>query len=142
LKILCIDDEPLVRELLKRALEKQHYQIHLSESGHKGIEAFREAIRQNEPFELVITDLGMPGMDGKQVAEQIKQARPGVPIIMLTGWGSTSQTSEEPPPHVDSVLGKPPRISDLIATVRKLAGSSKNPGPEAHKTEPTGSLSS
>ena len=74
---------------------------------------FRAAMLKKQPFQTVITDLGMPDIDGHQVARTIKAESPGTPVIMMTGWGSIMKEDGETAPDVDAVVGKPPRIQEL-----------------------------
>jgi CheY-like chemotaxis protein len=62
---------------------------------------------------VVITDLGMPSVDGRQVAGAIKAASPSTPVILLTGWGRRLAADGQTPPHVDCVLAKPPKLAEL-----------------------------
>ena len=62
-------------------------------SGKQGVEMFRAAMRNKQPYETVITDLGMPDIDGQQVARTIKADSPGTPVIMMTGWGTIMKTT-------------------------------------------------
>jgi DNA-binding NarL/FixJ family response regulator len=70
---------------------------------------------QNEgnPFRVVITDLGMPHVDGRAVAAAIRAAAPDAAIIMLTGWGQRLVATGESPAEVDAVLSKPPKMVEL-----------------------------
>ncbi|HTB84685.1 MAG TPA: ATP-binding protein [Candidatus Sulfotelmatobacter sp.] len=113
LSILCIDDEPLMRELLKEMLERDGHQVELSDGGHSGLDEFRLANERQQPFDVVITDLGMPYLDGKQVAKAIKLESPGTPVVMLTGWGAFMKEDGDAPAQVDSILSKPPRFKEL-----------------------------
>jgi CheY-like chemotaxis protein len=61
----------------------------------------------------VITDLGMPHCDGRQVASAIKDVSATTPVILLTGWGRTMVADGELPMHVDYVLAKPPKLAEL-----------------------------
>ena len=61
----------------------------VASGGKEGIEMFRAATLKNQPFEVVVTDMGMPDIDGRQVARTIKAESPNMPVIMLTGWGRT-----------------------------------------------------
>jgi CheY-like chemotaxis protein len=70
----------------------------------------------------VITDLGMPYVDGRRVAAAAKSLRQPPPVIMLTGWGQRLIDEGDIPPHVDRVLGKPPRLAQLRATLGELVG--------------------
>ncbi len=120
LRVLCIDDEPLLRELVKEMLERDGHQVEGSDNGQSGLEQFRLARDRGRPFDVVITDLGMPYMDGRQVAKTIKQESPQTPIVMLTGWGALLQEEGNAPDQVDAVLSKPPRSRELRAALSRL----------------------
>lgn len=113
LKILCVDDEPLIRELLVDSLVLFKHKVTTADSGQSALDLFRKAAEERQPYEVVITDLGMPEMDGRQVAETIKAESPGTPVIMLTGWGTMMKEEGDIPAQVDGVLSKPPRVKEL-----------------------------
>src|SRR5208282_702905 len=89
LRILCIDDDPQVREFMNACLMHFDHRVMVASGGKQGLELFRIATRENQPYEVVITDLGMPEMDGHHVARSIKAESPNTPVVMMTGWGST-----------------------------------------------------
>lgn len=120
LQILCIDDEPLLRELVKEILERDGHHVEVMDGGESGVEAFRQASRRGAPFDVVITDLGMPYVDGRQVARTLKSESPGTPVIMLTGWGAFMKEDGDLPPQVDGVLSKPPRSRELREILSKF----------------------
>ena len=113
LQILCIDDEPLLRELIKEILERDGHEVEVSDSGQSGLDEFRIARERGRPFDVVITDLGMPYLDGRQVAKALKQESPATPVIMLTGWGAFMKEDGNTPEQVDGVISKPPRSREL-----------------------------
>jgi CheY-like chemotaxis protein len=120
LRILCIDDEPELRQLLHDVLELDHHQVTVATGGQEGLDLFLANLHAGEPYEVVITDLGMPDIDGHHVARVIKAESPQTPIIMLTGWGTMMKADGQTAPEVDAMLGKPPRrqeLSDLILQV-------------------------
>ena len=119
-RILCIDDEPLLRELLKEILEFQQHHVETADGGQAGIDAFQAARKRGEPFDVVITDLGMPHVDGRQVAQSVKTETPWTPIIMLTGWGTMLKEEGNIPPQVDAVVTKPPKLADLLEALAKV----------------------
>jgi len=121
LRILCIDDEPLLRELLKDVLEFQNHQVETAEGGEEGLKIFEEARTKGKPFDAVITDLGMPGLNGRQVAAKIKEQAPWTGVIMLTGWGMMLEERGEKAVEADVVLSKPPRVDELVEVVTKVA---------------------
>ena len=111
LRVLCVDDEPLVREVMREILESEGHEVHLADGGQAGVDAFRLAHGRQESFDVVITDLGMPYFDGRQVAQTIKRESPHTPVLMLTGWGALLKADEEMPAQVDGILSKPPRVN-------------------------------
>src|SRR6185312_3785978 len=113
LHVLCIDDEPLQRELVKEMLERDGHKVETADSGESGVEIFREAISRREPFDIVITDLGMPYVDGREVAKIIKQGSPATPVVMLTGWGEFISDDETALSDFDDILSKPPRLGEF-----------------------------
>jgi signal transduction histidine kinase/CheY-like chemotaxis protein len=111
--VLCIDDEMIVREILNDSLSTFNHRVTVASSGKLGVELFRDAIMKNQPYEAVITDLGMPEMDGHQVARLIKAESPFTPVIMLTGWGAMMKEEGETAPEVDAIIAKPAQIDEL-----------------------------
>jgi signal transduction histidine kinase/ActR/RegA family two-component response regulator len=122
LHLLCIDDEPLLNELLREIFEFYHHRVETAAGGLAGLKRFRDAIKRGEPFDAVITDLGMPDVSGQEVAERVKAESPKTPVILLTGWGSMLQENDEAISKVDATLSKPPRIEELIDAVAKVTG--------------------
>jgi CheY-like chemotaxis protein/anti-sigma regulatory factor (Ser/Thr protein kinase) len=141
LRVLCIDDEPLLRESMQRMLEHGGHQVDLADSGQSGLLAFRSAKAQDKPFDVVITDLGMPYVDGRQVVQAIKRESPNTPVIMLTGWEtrargesdvltpekvvpqgqfSLPEPGESPRAGADAILSKPPKVREVLETLRQL----------------------
>jgi PAS domain S-box-containing protein len=113
LRLLLVDDDPLLIKSLRDILEGDGHSITAADGGQAGIDAFRAAQERNEPFAAVITDLGMPYVDGRQVASAIKTASPSTRIILLTGWGQRLVEEGDIPQHVDCVLSKPPKLREL-----------------------------
>jgi CheY-like chemotaxis protein len=120
LRILLVDDDPLLLKSMRDALELDNHQVVTAEGGQAGIDMFAAAVASGEHLDAVITDLGMPYVDGRKVAARIRQLAATVPIIMLTGWGHRLITTDDKPEHVDRVLSKPPKMADLRATLADL----------------------
>jgi signal transduction histidine kinase/ActR/RegA family two-component response regulator len=123
-KILLIDDDPVLLTSLREVLVHDGHQVQTASGGRVGIEAFRDALKAGKPFPVVITDLGMPHVDGRAVAAAIKAAAPATSIIMLTGWGQRLVASGETPPDVVAVVSKPPRIAELRQVIAECTGQS------------------
>jgi CheY-like chemotaxis protein/anti-sigma regulatory factor (Ser/Thr protein kinase) len=120
LRLLIIDDDPLIIESLSETLRGDGHQVTSAEGGQAGINAFQAATQRGEPFEIVFTDLGMPNVDGRRVAAAVKTVSPATPVILLTGWGQRLISENEIPPHVDRVLNKPPKLRELRLTLAQL----------------------
>jgi PAS domain S-box-containing protein len=113
LRVLLIDDDPLLLRSLRDALELDEHEVVTAEGGEAGIHAFADAINTGNHYDVVITDLGMPYVDGRKVAARVRQMSAQVPIIMLTGWGHRLIATDETPEHVNRVLSKPPKMAEL-----------------------------
>jgi signal transduction histidine kinase/CheY-like chemotaxis protein len=122
LRLLLVDDDPLLLKSLRDTLEADGHVVATANGGAAGIDAFRAAQDHGEPFACVITDLGMPNVDGRKVANAVKDASPTTPVIMLTGWGRRLTSEEEIPPHVDHLLSKPPKLRELRETLAQCCG--------------------
>jgi len=123
LRILVIDDDPLLIKSLRDTLEADGHLVTATDGGQAGLDAFKSAQEGGDPFELVLTDLGMPYVDGRKVAATVKAASPTTPIVLLTGWGQRLKAENDMPPHVDRVLNKPPNLHDLRTALAELTAS-------------------
>jgi DNA-binding response OmpR family regulator len=123
LRILLIDDDPMVLKSLRDALEVDHHDVVTAEGGQAGIEEFSRALEGGRWFDVVVTDLGMPYVDGRKVASRLRELNDAVPVIMLTGWGHRLIATGDLPEHVDRVLSKPPKMSELRAAIAELVRS-------------------
>ncbi|HTD65394.1 MAG TPA: PAS domain S-box protein, partial [Candidatus Limnocylindria bacterium] len=120
LRILVVDDDPLLIKSLRDILEDDGHVVTAVDGGQAGIDAFHAAEASQKPFAVVITDLGMPYVDGRKVASAIKKASPLTPVLMLTGWGQRLIAEGEIPAHVDRVLSKPPKLQELRETLARV----------------------
>ena len=123
LRILLVDDDPLVLESLQATLLHDGHSVITANGGQAGIDAFARAEQQAERFSVVITDLGMPNVDGRTVATSIKSIAPAMPVILLTGWGHRLQADNDLPEHVDRVLSKPPKVAALRTALAEVTAS-------------------
>lgn len=120
LRILLVDDDPILLKSLEDILQADGHVLTVTHGGQAGIDAFRMAHAQGSSFDIVITDLGMPYVDGRMVASAVKALVPTMPVILLTGWGQRLETEGDVPAHVDVVLGKPPRLRELRQALSSL----------------------
>jgi len=120
LRLLLIDDDPLLLRSLRDSLELDGHEVVTADGGQAGIDAFALAGNSGARFDAVITDLGMPYIDGRKVAARVRQLSGEVPIIMLTGWGHRLIATSDQPEHVDRVLSKPPKMAELRSALTDL----------------------
>ena len=112
-RILVVDDDLLFIKALSNTLQEDGYVVVSANGGQAGIDAFQSALNTPEPFAVVITDLGMAPIDGRQVASAVKKASPSTVVILLTGWGEWFETKGGIPLPVDRILSKPPKLHEL-----------------------------
>ena len=120
LRLLVIDDDPLILKSLSDILTAEGHDVVTVPGGQAGIDAFNDALTHAQPFAIVITDLGMPYVDGRKVAAAIKAASLNTPVVLLTGWGERMAAEGDVPEHVDRVLSKPPKLGELRAAFFEL----------------------
>jgi CheY-like chemotaxis protein len=121
LTILLVDDDPTLLRSLRETLELDGHTILTANDGKEGIELFRKSQSGGHAtVSAVITDLGMPHVDGRSVARAVKQAAADTPVILLTGWGERLLADGDTPPYVDRVLSKPPRLRELRQALAEL----------------------
>jgi CheY-like chemotaxis protein len=123
LRILIVDDDPLLLKSLRDTLERDGHVVTSANSGEEGINVFSRALDQPERFAVVITDLGMPYVDGRKVASAVKAASSRTPVILLTGWGNRLVAEGDIPPHVDRLLSKPPKLRELREALAQCCAS-------------------
>jgi len=111
-RILVIDDEDSVREILSRMLKTKGHKVVVAPNGEEGIERFR-----SEPFDLVFTDLGMPKLSGWDVGKTIKEINPRTPIAMITGWGVELDIEKLNDSGIDLIISKPFNFDQVIHLV-------------------------
>jgi signal transduction histidine kinase/CheY-like chemotaxis protein len=121
LRLLVIDDDELLRQSMQAILEREGHSVSIARGGRSGIESFADAAQRGEPFEVVITDLGMPHVDGRAVAAAVKSLSARTPVILLTGWGQHLRDGNEVPPDVDQMLNKPANLTELRAALAEVA---------------------
>ena len=114
-RILLIDDDAEVRDTMTEMLVALGLSVTACADGATGLARF-----QDEPFDLVLTDLGMPGQSGWDVAKLVKRRRPDVPVLLITGWADQIGPVETAARDVDGVLAKPFTRNELAAALTAL----------------------
>jgi len=111
---LIIDDDKAVREVLSEILEGNGYSVDLATSGKEGL-----ALAERKDYAVVITDLGMPGMSGRDVAKAVNTLKPAIPIFLITGWDVELQPTELIEWGVTGVITKPFTKSNILAQIKR-----------------------
>lgn len=114
-KILIVEDDERVSELIKRGLEEQGFEAMVAYDGASG-----KKLVLGKEYDLVITDIILPKLDGLELCKQIRQANPDLPIIMLTALGTTDDKVEGFDAGADDYLVKPFEMRELLVRIRAL----------------------
>jgi GAF domain-containing protein/CheY-like chemotaxis protein len=109
-KILVIDDEVSVLDIVAEVLSARGHSVTVAPGGREGLLSFSSG-----GYDLVLTDLGMPDVNGWEVLRAVKESRPATPVLVLTGWGDTTEAPAGPRP--DGVLTKPFDLRSLATAV-------------------------
>ncbi len=116
LRVLVVDDDPLVRKAVSVHLKQEGCLVDTAENGREGLHKF-----QSGSFDVVMTDSTMPEMNGRQFAKEVKNLNPALPVIMLSGFGDALSFPDGKPEGVDFVLRKPVSLARLRNTVSTAA---------------------
>jgi two-component system, cell cycle sensor histidine kinase and response regulator CckA len=112
--VLVVDNEPVMRKLVSRTLKAESFHVEVAESGEAALQLIQS---REEPFDLVLTDLSMPGIDGRQVSETLARYRPNVAVLCMSA-------NPDAVPHIGPadvpvrVMLKPFTADDLYHAVR------------------------
>lgn len=114
--ILVVDDEVTIRELLKQLLELNDYTVITASNGVEALEIYK---RERERIGLVITDLGLPQLNGKRLGEKIKRLNPDAKMIIATGFADQDEHADLMDIGFLEVVPKPFDIREMISTVKQ-----------------------
>ena len=120
LSILVIDDEEFVRETLGEILGALTHHVQTVDSGRAALEKVAA-----EQFDVVFTDLAMPEMDGWETARAIRQAKPNLPVVLVTGYGATVEPPSGEQNLVDAIIGKPFAFDQVAGVLSKVCSESE-----------------
>ena len=121
LRLLLVDDDPSVLHSTHVVLELDGHAIIAADGGEAGIAALKAAKAAGESFDVMVTDLGMPYVDGNQVARTAKELFPDMMVVLLTGWGRKMNDRDQSTAHIDHMLAKPLDIDELRALFARRA---------------------
>jgi two-component system, OmpR family, response regulator len=116
MRVLLVEDDEDNRELMTEVLEAAGWEVATAASGAEGLRKLAET-----KMDVVVTDVGMPGMGGLEVARAVKRAAPEVPVVVVTGYAERDDIASARGREVDAVLVKPVDPDLLTACVAELA---------------------
>jgi excisionase family DNA binding protein len=116
-RILVVDDEAAIRDLLSKTLALAEYDVDVATDGRSALERMRMT-----PYDLLIADLKMPGMDGLTVIREAKRYKADLPVIIITGFSTESSAIEAVNLGVAGYLTKPFRVPQVLAAAAKALG--------------------
>jgi excisionase family DNA binding protein len=116
-RVLVVDDEASIRDLLSKTLALAEYDVDLAPDGRTALERLRMV-----PYDLLVTDLKMPGVDGLAVIREARRMKPDIPVIIVTGFSTEASAIEAVNLGVAGYLTKPFRIPRVLAAAAKALG--------------------
>ncbi len=116
-RVLVVDDEAAIRELLSKTLALADYDVDLAPDGRTALERLRII-----PYDLLITDLKMPGIDGLAVIREARRLKADIPVIIITGFSTEASAIEAVNLGVSGYLTKPFRVPRVLAAAAKALG--------------------
>jgi len=117
---LVVEDEGSMREVTGRILERLGHRVLVAGSGREAVEI---AAASPVPIDVLVTDVIMPGMLGRRVAQEVERLQPGVRVLYMTGYGRPGLTSDGALEVGMSVIEKPFSAADLLEKLREVLGS-------------------
>lgn len=134
-RILFVDDEAALVLIARRALERMGYRVTALASAADALDAFLE---NPASFDLVVTDFNMPGISGLQFAERVLQARPGIPLVLASGFIQPDQAARAQEMGIRKVMTKPYSMDNLCRTLQRMLEEARELGEGAPSSSFTG----
>jgi two-component system cell cycle response regulator CpdR len=113
-RILLAEDDDSLRGFLARALERAGHEVTACADGEEAVTYL------DQPWDLLLTDIVMPGIDGIEVARQAASKHPGLRIMFITGFAAVALTAKEQAPAGAKVLSKPIHLREIVAEVERM----------------------
>jgi CheY-like chemotaxis protein len=128
-KVLVVDDDPVIGRSFDRVLSDKGYVVKTASDGREAMKKLGE-----DEYDVVFTDIKMPGMDGIEVAERVKSRRPWVPVVIITGYGTEANEARAEAVGVSDFVRKPLSPEMIEASARKAFNEAKSASED--KTDP------
>jgi len=121
LKVLVVDDEPMLRMVVQEMLTAEGHTVSVASGGPEASEIVADSYKSGEPFDVVISDIEMPVLNGRMLADFIETESPDTEVILMTGWVDSQLDTETISTRVVGLLKKPPRLADITALMAVVA---------------------
>ena len=121
LKVLVVDDEPMLRMVVQEMLTAEGHTVSVANGGPEASELVVDSYKSGEPFDVVISDIEMPVLNGRMLADFIEMESPETEVILMTGWVDSQLDIETISTRVVGLLKKPPRLADITALMAVVA---------------------
>ena len=125
-RILVVDDESYVRDLLTRVLTRRGHEVDAADDGETALE-----LLSKHKYDLVLTDVVMPGIDGFDLLRRVKASYPAITVIVLTGYARKQSISDFLLYGADEYLSKPFQVQALLESVDRVLGDGSTPAEPA-----------
>jgi CheY-like chemotaxis protein len=120
-RVLVIDDEDVVRRSAEKILKRLEFEVVSAADGAEGVRLYEKAMKQKQPFHLVIMDLTIPGgMGGKEATQRLRKVDPGAKVIVSSGYSEDRVFSDFEEYGFCGVLVKPYNTDDMIQVISKV----------------------
>jgi CheY-like chemotaxis protein len=113
--ILVVDDQPDLAEMMAAMIQRDGHEVRIANSGPEAVHAAEQRVP-----DLVLTDLGMPGMSGLDLADELHARWPSLPIALVTGWGPTVDADRARQSEIVEILGKPFRMAEVRSLLERV----------------------
>jgi CheY-like chemotaxis protein len=121
LNVLVVDDEPMLRMVVQEMLTAEGHTVEVAPGGPEASELVIENFKAGSPFDVVVSDIEMPELNGRMLAEFIEIESPDTEVILMTGWANSQLDVDTISTRVVGILNKPPRLADITALMAVVA---------------------
>jgi PAS domain S-box-containing protein len=131
LRVLVVDDEPMLRMVVEEMLTAEGHTVVVASGGPEAAELVANNFKAGEPFDVVVSDIEMPILNGRMLADFIEAESPKTEVILMTGWVDSHLDVDSISTRVVGVLAKPPRLADITALLAVVARNAAPVTPDA-----------
>ena len=126
MKILIVDDDPGILNAVKAGLISYDFQVTAVQNGYRALDIIESSMKENQPFEFLITDLKMPGMNGMDLIRSAREVAPDLPAILMTAYGDEDILREAVELDHCGYMEKPFKTDNLVGMIHEMKAWSGN----------------